>query len=76
MRSQHVDFYNHDNLKEQYPFSAEYLYQLSLMNTFDALSPAHDHPKSPATLQSWFDRAGFKRTEIRGRNPVRMVATR
>ncbi len=71
-----IPFYNHDDLSDRYPLSPEFLYQLSLVNTFDALSPQHDHPKSPSQLRRWFVRDGFDRIELRGRNPVRMVATR
>lgn len=51
-------------------------YEFSVLVTIDALTPEHDHPQSPATLRSWFERAGFERVELRGRNPVLMLAHR
>lgn len=49
-------------------------YELSLLVTFDALTPTHDHPQSPRTLERWFRDAGFSNIELRGRNPVLMKA--
>jgi SAM-dependent methyltransferase len=51
-------------------------YALSVLVTIDALTPAHDHPQSPATLRRWFAEKGFDRVELRGRNPVLMLAHR
>lgn len=51
-------------------------YEFSVLVTIDALTPEHDHPQSPATLRRWFERAGFERIEMRGRNPVLMLAHR
>src|SRR5206468_2430595 len=33
---------------------AERLRELALLDTFDALSPAHDHPRSAARVRHWF----------------------
>jgi SAM-dependent methyltransferase len=38
------------------------LEELSLLDTFDALSPAHDHPRTVAQARRWFEAAGC--TEI------------
>lgn len=51
-------------------------YEYSVLVTIDALTPEHDHPQSPRTLRRWFERAGFERIELRGRNPVLMKAHR
>ncbi len=36
----------------------------SLLDTFDMLAPAHDHPQSAATLQRWFEQAGLADIEV------------
>ncbi|MAE68046.1 MAG: hypothetical protein CMJ18_27670 [Phycisphaeraceae bacterium] len=51
-------------------------YELSLLATYDALTPAYDKPQSPKTLQRWFADTGFEEPELRGRNPVLMRARR
>jgi len=42
------------------------------MNTFDSLSPAHDHPTSPKTMRKWFIKEGYKNIKLIQRNPVIM----
>ncbi len=36
----------------------------SICDTFDMYSPAHDHPKSKATIEQWFNEAGFSDIEV------------
>ena len=57
----------------------ERLYELSLLDTFDALSPAHDHPQTLATVRRWLEAAGLEEIEVtpgyngieaRGRAPL------
>jgi SAM-dependent methyltransferase len=36
----------------------------SLLDTFDMLAPAHDHPKSLDTIRGWFDEAGLREIEV------------
>jgi SAM-dependent methyltransferase len=37
----------------------ERLEELALLDTFDALAPAHDHPRSVAQVEEWFRAAGL-----------------
>lgn len=42
-----------------------------ILDTFDIYSPAHDHPQSIATVQRWFQTAGFTEISVcRGPNGV------
>lgn len=45
-------------------------YQYSLLVTFDALTPRHDNPSSPAKVATWFQNHGFIDVVFRARNPV------
>ncbi len=38
----------------------------AVLDTFDALSAAHDHPQTVETVRSWFEAAGMKNIEVRG----------
>lgn len=58
----------------------EKLRELSLLDTFDMLSPAHDHPRSVGQVRRWFERAGLESIFVgpghngvlaRGRKPLR-----
>jgi hypothetical protein len=40
------------------------LEELALLDTFDALSPAHDHPRSEEQVRRWFEAAGLTEIEI------------
>jgi len=42
----------------------ERLAELALLDTFDALSPAHDHPRSAAQVRRWFEEAGLVEIEL------------
>jgi SAM-dependent methyltransferase len=42
----------------------ERLRELALLDTFDALSPAHDHPRSVAQVRRWFQEAGLVDIEL------------
>ncbi|MEO8481810.1 MAG: methyltransferase domain-containing protein [Acidobacteriota bacterium] len=61
-----------------FALSSEKHFELCLLDTFDMLSPAHDHPKTLATIQRWFSDArlqavevkpGYNGVEARGRRP-------
>ena len=56
--------------------TAQERYELSLLVTFDALTPAYDNPRSPDDLRGWFEGRGFTDIELLGRNPVLMKARR
>jgi 2-polyprenyl-3-methyl-5-hydroxy-6-metoxy-1,4-benzoquinol methylase len=47
------------NHAPDYPLTARELEEWAVLDTFDMLSPAHDHPQSLATLRRWFEDAGL-----------------
>lgn len=47
-----------------YPLSSQQLEEWALLDTFDMLAPAYDHPQSVAMVMSWFKRAGLNDVEI------------
>jgi SAM-dependent methyltransferase len=67
-----VPFDNHNRIlqKAGAKLSARERYDYSFLITFDALTPQHDHPSSPATVEGWFRDQGFVDVVIRSRNPV------
>ena len=52
---------NYDGLL---PLSPAQLKEWAILDTFDMLAPAHDHPQSVPTLQSWFEDAGLADIEV------------
>jgi len=52
------------NYESIFPLSPEQLREWALLDTFDMLSPAHDHPQKRETLLSWFQEAGLKNIEV------------
>lgn len=42
-----------------YPLSEPQRREWAVLDTFDMLSPSHDHPQRASTLRSWFARSGF-----------------
>ncbi|RME31680.1 class I SAM-dependent methyltransferase [Candidatus Woesearchaeota archaeon] len=68
-----IPFWNYERGKMRQEFTREQRYQWACMNTFDSLSPAHDHPTHPRTMRRWFEEAGFTRIRLRRRNPVIMI---
>ena len=49
------------NYSKQFPFlNKKQLIEWAVLDTFDMLSPAHDHPQSLATLQSWAKEANLQ----------------
>lgn len=61
------------------PLDARQLKDWAVLDTFDMLAPAHDHPQSVETLRSWFRRAALGEVEVfrrglvigRARKPAR-----
>ena len=41
------------------PLTMEQLEEWAVLDTFDMLSPLHDHPQSQKTLHKWFEEAGM-----------------
>lgn len=60
------------------PLDASQLKEWAVLDTFDMLAPAHDHPQSAATLTTWFQEAELSEIEVfrrglligRGRQPI------
>lgn len=52
------------NYQGVYPLSEAQQREWSVLDTFDMLSPAHDHPQSSATVKRWFEKAGLKQIHI------------
>jgi ubiquinone/menaquinone biosynthesis C-methylase UbiE/uncharacterized protein YbaR (Trm112 family) len=52
------------NYEGLYPLSDQQLREWALLDTFDMLSPAHDHPQSAATVSAWLAEAGLRDGEV------------
>ena len=46
------------------PLTPAQLKEWAVLDTFDMLAPAHDHPQTVETLQEWFQEAQFREVEI------------
>lgn len=46
------------------PLTREQLREWAVLDTFDMLSPAHDHPQDAPTLRRWFAEAGMRDVEV------------
>lgn len=46
------------------PLTPRQLKEWAVLDTFDMLAPAHDHPQSAATLQAWLDEARLAEIEV------------
>jgi SAM-dependent methyltransferase len=46
------------------PLDASQLKDWAVLDTFDMLAPAHDHPQSVPTLQTWFEEAALADVEV------------
>lgn len=66
------------NYRGAFPLSAEQLRDWALLDTFDMLSPRHDHPQSATTLAAWLEQAALEEVCVgragflfgRGRRPT------
>ena len=52
---------NYDGI---HPLTKEQIKEWAVLDTFDMLSPAHDHPQTPQTLRKWFAAAQLKNVEV------------
>jgi SAM-dependent methyltransferase len=52
------------NYEGIHPLSDQQVREWAVLDTFDMLSPAHDHPQSPATLRHWIASAGLRNGEV------------
>ncbi len=46
------------------PLTPQQQREWSLLDTFDWLSPAYDHPQTPQTVRAWLARAGLANVEV------------
>lgn len=47
-----------------FPLTKEQNVEWAVLDTFDALTPAHDHPQTLATVRKWYEDAGFENLNI------------
>ena len=52
------------NYEGIYPLSEAQLKEWAVLDTFDMLSPVHDHPQSAETVAAWLREAGLNRPEV------------
>lgn len=52
---------NYDGI---HPLTRQQLKEWAVLDTFDMLSPAHDHPQTPRSLRQWFEDARLKDVEV------------
>lgn len=46
------------------PLTETQLQEWALLDTFDSLSPAHDHPQTATTARMWMEKAGLRDIEV------------
>lgn len=73
-----IPFYNYGHIYREAgsTLSDEELFQVSLLDTFDALSPTYDNPSTAEAVLRWFEEAGLGGVELRQRNPIVVVGRR
>lgn len=47
------------NYEGVFPLTPQQIKEWAVLDTYDMLSPAHDHPQSVATVRKWFNEAGL-----------------
>ncbi len=52
------------NYKGVFPLSRSQLREWALLDTFDMLSPEHDHPQPMRKLAEWFEQGGLEEVEV------------
>lgn len=52
------------NYEGRLPLTPTQLKEWAVLDTFDMLAPAHDHPQTAATLRGWFDQAQLGNIEV------------
>ncbi|HEX2123681.1 MAG TPA: methyltransferase domain-containing protein [Thermoanaerobaculia bacterium] len=52
------------NYEGIHPLNEKQLYEWAVLDTFDMLSPAHDHPQTAATLREWMESAAVRDVEV------------
>ena len=52
------------NYEGIYPLDERQLAEWAILDTYDMLAPAHDHPQSAATVERWMRSAGIRDVEV------------
>lgn len=52
------------NYEGIYPLDDRQMFEWSVLDTFDMLAPAHDHPIDAGTLQRWFQEEGLSSIDV------------
>lgn len=52
------------NYEGVYPLRPDQIREWALLDTFDMLAPAHDHPQRQATLERWLQEAGLDNRSV------------
>lgn len=52
------------NHEPDFPLTPEQVREWAVLNTYDMLAPAHDHPQSAQTLRRWFDEARLEDVHV------------
>lgn len=52
------------NHEPDWPLTPEQVHEWAILNTYDMLAPAHDHPQKARKLESWFEEAGFEEVRV------------
>ena len=67
-----IPFYNYSHIYRAAGanLSKRELFEVSLLDTFDALAPQYDLPNTADTILGWFRDAGLESVQVTQRNPV------
>jgi SAM-dependent methyltransferase len=52
------------NHEPDWPLSPAQVHEWAVLNTYDMLAPAHDHPQTARTLRSWFEEARLEEIRV------------
>ena len=52
------------NHEPDFPLSPAQVREWAILNTYDMLAPAHDHPQSARAVSDWFRQAGLKQVRV------------
>jgi SAM-dependent methyltransferase len=71
------------NYEGIYPLNEQQLQEWAVLDTFDMLAPAYDHPQTPRAVQRWLQQAGLQDIYVahvnhlvgKGRKPIAQAGT-
>jgi len=52
------------NYRGVFPFTREQHREWAILDTFDMLAPAHDHPQDAPTVRRWLNEAGLREVDV------------